>query len=84
MNDIVEESGQFIKKITRLQTIVGMRSDYYADRGTVRNALELRLQPPDKYYSLQLVDEPRGDTLSGDGDQYECVVGGSSNTRAPP
>lgn len=63
VNDIVEESGQFIKKITRLQTIVGMRSDYYADRGTVRNALELRLQPkPDKYYSLQLVDDPRGAT----------------------
>ncbi len=63
VNGIVEESGDFIRKITRLQTIVGMRSDYYASRGTVRNALELRLQPkPDKYYSLQLVDDPRGAT----------------------
>ncbi|MCA9538593.1 MAG: MCE family protein [Myxococcales bacterium] len=63
VNDLVEESGQFIKQITRLQTIVAMRSDYYFGRGDVRNAAELRLQPrPDKYYMLQLVDDPRGRT----------------------
>ena len=63
MNTLVEESGRFVTQFTRLQTVVAMRSEYYLSRGTVRNALELRLQPrQDKYYSLALVDDPRGVT----------------------
>ena len=63
MNTLMEESGTFVKQITRLQTVVGMRSDVYTNRGTVRNALELRLQPrPDKYYTVSLIDDPRGRT----------------------
>ena len=61
MNALLEESGRFIRQYTRMQTIVAMHSDYYTGRGAVRNALEVRLQPrPDKYYSLQLIDDPRG------------------------
>ena len=63
VNALLEESNQFVKKLTRLQTVVGMRSDVYAQRGTVRNAFELRLMPkPDKYYMLSLIDDPRGRT----------------------
>ena len=63
LNELVEESGVFVRQFTRLQTVVGMSSELYADRGSVRNAMELRLQPrPDKYYSLELVDDPRGRT----------------------
>lgn len=63
VNDLVDESGSFVRQITRLQTIVAMRADYYISRGAVRNAVDLKLQPrPDKYYLLSLVDDPRGAT----------------------
>ena len=79
VNALVEESGSFVRRITRLQTIVAMRSDYYSGRGTVRNAFELRLQPkPDKYYSLSLVDDPRGRT------RFRETVTNSSNSDNDP
>jgi phospholipid/cholesterol/gamma-HCH transport system substrate-binding protein len=79
VNALVEESGNFVKQITRLQTIVGMRTDVYANRGTVRNALELRLQPkPDKYYTLSLIDDPRGRT------RYRETVTNTSDSNLDP
>ena len=61
VNSLISESGSFIKKITRLQTIVGMNSDYYFNGASVRNAFEVRLRPrPDKYYSIALIDDPNG------------------------
>ncbi|MEE2755650.1 MAG: MlaD family protein [Myxococcota bacterium] len=79
MNTLMEESGTFVKQITRLQTVVGMRSDVYTNRGTVRNALEVRLQPrPDKYYTLSLIDDPRGLT------RYRETVTNTSNSELDP
>ncbi len=61
--DLVEESSQFVRRITRLQTIVAMRSEYYLGQTAVKNYLSIRFQPkPDKYYMLSLVDDPRGST----------------------
>ena len=49
--------------ISRLQTIVGLRSEYGFISNTLRNTVELRLQPrEDKYYLLEFVDDPRGAT----------------------
>lgn len=63
VNELVDESGSFVKQITRLQTIVAMRADYYINQGSMRTAVDLKLQPrPDKYYMLSLVDDPRGNT----------------------
>lgn len=63
VEELVDESGAFVRQITRMQTIVAMRADYYFVRGSVRNALDLKLQPrPDKYYMISLVDDPRGNT----------------------
>lgn len=63
VNDLVDESGSFVRQITRLQTIVAIRADYYVSRGAVRNQVDLKLQPrPDKYYLFSLVDDPRGAT----------------------
>lgn len=79
LNELVEESSVFVRQFTRLQTVVGMSSELYADRGSVRNAMELRLQPrPDKYYSLELVDDPRGKTRF-----TELVTTSSSSTVDP-
>jgi phospholipid/cholesterol/gamma-HCH transport system substrate-binding protein len=61
VNELVDETGHFVKQITRLQTIVGLRSEYYLGATAVKNYFSLALQPhPDKYYLLQLVDDPRG------------------------
>ncbi len=61
--ELVEESSQFVRRITRLQTIVAMRSEYYLGQTAVKNYLTIRFQPkPDKYYLLSLVDDPRGST----------------------
>jgi len=79
VNNLVEESGNFVKQLTRLQTVVGMRSDFYSNRGTVRNALELRLKPkPDKYYTLSLIDDPRGRT------RYRETVTNTSDSNLDP
>ena len=79
VSTLVSESGQFVKKITRLQTVVGMNSDYYFNGATVRNAFEVRLRPrPDKYYSLQLIDDPRGLT------RFKETVTSSSDSDTDP
>lgn len=47
--------------IARLQTIVGLRSEYSFISNTLRSYVELRLQPrEDKYYLLEFIDDPRG------------------------
>src|SRR4030095_175930 len=47
----------------RLQTIVGLRSDYNFLANTIKSYVELRLQPrEDKYYLIELINDPRGKT----------------------
>ncbi|MBI5515828.1 MAG: MCE family protein [Deltaproteobacteria bacterium] len=54
LNDVVQP-------IARLQTIVGLRSEYNFIANTLKSYVELRLQPrEDKYYLLELIDDPRG------------------------
>lgn len=61
VNELIEESGRFVTQLTRLQTIVAMRSEYYMSQQASKNYFTLKLQPkPDKYYMIQLVDDPRG------------------------
>lgn len=61
LTEVVDESSRFIRKVTRLQTIVALRSEYYLGETAVKNYFSLKLQPkPDKYYMLQLIDDPRG------------------------
>lgn len=63
MTDLVDEGGRFVRRLTRLQFQVAMRAEYYLSQGSVKNYLELRLQPrPDKYYLIQIVDDPKGST----------------------
>ena len=79
VNDLVDESGAFVRQITRLQTIVAIRADYYLGRGAVRNQVDLKLQPkPDKYYLLSLVDDPRGATSV-----TETVISSSDSSEDP-
>ena len=58
---IAEGVGDFVGKVDRLQTIVGLRSDYQFLAGTIKSYVEVRIQPrEDKYYSLEVVNDPRG------------------------
>jgi phospholipid/cholesterol/gamma-HCH transport system substrate-binding protein len=58
---VAEGVGEFVGGISRLQTVVVLRTDYqFLTRG-VKSYVELRLQPrEDKYYSIEVVNDPRG------------------------
>jgi phospholipid/cholesterol/gamma-HCH transport system substrate-binding protein len=59
----VEDVGELVGGIGRLQTVVGLRADYNFLANTIKTYVEIRLQPAeDKYYSIELVNDPRGRT----------------------
>ena len=58
---ITEDAGGFIKSLTRLQTIVGLRSEYNILANTLKTYVAIQVAPrPDKYYLIELIDDPRG------------------------
>ena len=58
---ITEDAGGFIRSLTRLQTIVGLRSEYNILANTLKTYVAIQVQPrPDKYYLIELIDDPRG------------------------
>ncbi|MFN3197576.1 MAG: MlaD family protein [Bradymonadia bacterium] len=64
INDVVDDTGTLIRRFTRLQMVVALRSELYLADNSTKNYFSLKIQPrPDKYYLLQLVDDPRGSTI---------------------
>jgi len=60
---VVEDVGDFVGTLHRFQTIVGLRADYNFVSNTIKNYVELRLQPSeDKYYEIDVINDPRGFT----------------------
>jgi phospholipid/cholesterol/gamma-HCH transport system substrate-binding protein len=60
---VAEGVNDYVQNIVRLKTIVGLRSDYNFLANTLKTYVSLRLQPrEDKYYELELIDDPRGFT----------------------
>ncbi len=60
---IAEGVGSFVGSLNRVQTIVTLRNDFQFLAGTVKSFVEVRIQPrEDKYYSLEVVNDPRGAT----------------------
>ena len=60
---VAEGVNDYVGGISRLQTIVGLRSDYNFLANTLKSYVELRLQPAeDKYYVIELINDPRGYT----------------------
>lgn len=76
---VAESVGEFVGGLSRLQTIVVLRTDYqFLTRG-VKSYLELRLQPrEDKYYLIEVVNDPRGST------RIERTSVTTNNTNQPP
>ena len=76
---VAETVNEFVGGVSRLQTIVMMRTDYQFLASTVKSYIELRLQPrEDKYYVIEVVNEPRGLTL------YEQIDVDTTNPNDPP
>jgi phospholipid/cholesterol/gamma-HCH transport system substrate-binding protein len=58
---VAEGVNDYVQNISRLQTIVGLRSDYNFLANSIKSYVSLRLQPTeDKYYEVELVNDPRG------------------------
>ncbi len=63
LSETVEDVSALASTIAGLQTEVGLQSTWLTGQGTSKNIVSLRLAPrPDKYYLLEIVDEPRGIT----------------------
>jgi phospholipid/cholesterol/gamma-HCH transport system substrate-binding protein len=64
---VAEDVGEFTGRLSRLQTIINLRSDFQFRSQAVKSFVELRLQPrEDKYYSIEIVNDPRGRTTIED------------------
>ncbi len=58
---VAEGVGDLVGGVSRLQTIVQLRSDYNFLANTLKTYVQLRLQPrEDRYYYIELVNDPRG------------------------
>ena len=76
---VAEDVGEFVGGLSRLQTIVTMRTDYQFLSSTVKSYVELRIQPrEDKYYLIEVVNDPRGLT------HFEQVDVDTTNPNDPP
>jgi phospholipid/cholesterol/gamma-HCH transport system substrate-binding protein len=63
VEEVAEGVNNIVGGIARLQTIVGLRSEYLFLTNAFKNYLEVRIAPSeDRYIMIQLVDDPRGQT----------------------
>jgi phospholipid/cholesterol/gamma-HCH transport system substrate-binding protein len=62
IGDTVEDLSNFANRLTGLETEVSVKSDYLVYQDDAKITVGLRLIPkPDKYYLIEVVDDPRGD-----------------------
>jgi phospholipid/cholesterol/gamma-HCH transport system substrate-binding protein len=61
VEQITSDAGSFIRSITRLQTLVGLRSEYNVLANTLKTYVAIELQSkPDRFFLIELIDDPRG------------------------
>lgn len=76
---VVQDVGELVGGVGRLQTVVGLRTDYNFLANTIKSYVELRLQPTeDKYYAIEIVNDPRGRT------RFEQIDVDTTNPNDPP
>ncbi len=76
---VAESVGEFVGGLSRVQTVVGLRTDYQFLANTVKTYFSLRIQPrEDKYYLIEVINDPRGST------RIEQINVESSNPNDPP
>lgn len=61
VEQITEDVRGFVGGITRLQTLVGLRSEYNILANSLKTYVAVQLQSrPDKFFLIELIDDPRG------------------------
>lgn len=61
LSETVDDVADFAQRFTRTQTEIGLRTEFLVNQASAKNTISLRLIPkPDKYYLIELVDDPRG------------------------
>jgi phospholipid/cholesterol/gamma-HCH transport system substrate-binding protein len=61
LDSITEDASGLVRSVSRMQTIVGLRSEYNYLASTFKNYFMVTLAPrPDKFYLIEIVDDPRG------------------------
>lgn len=61
LQETIDGVSDYAGRLVRLKTEVQIKSEYLAAQRAAKNTLGLRLIPrPDKYYLVELVDDPRG------------------------
>src|SRR5205823_3291431 len=61
VEEITQDAGGFVKSLTSLQTIVGLRTEYNLISRAFKSYLSVTLMPhPDKFYLIELVEDSRG------------------------
>lgn len=61
VEEVVRDAGSLVKSFTELQTVVGLRSEYNFEAGSIKTYVTIELWPrPDKFYLIELIDDPRG------------------------
>lgn len=60
-NTAVSNINEFLNLITRIETTIDVRSEIFANADVAKTYLGVRIQPGlDRYYELQVIDDPRG------------------------
>jgi len=60
---VAEGINEYVDRLAQVQTVVGLRADYNFLSNTIKSYVSIRLQPrEDKYYEIELINDPRGFT----------------------
>lgn len=79
VEQVVDDISDFAGSINRLRVNVELRSEYLYRQSTVKNHINLTLQPrPDKFYFFQVVADPKGQS------SRTQTITTSSDSSAPP
>lgn len=61
ITDAITDVSDYATRLTSLQMEVGLNASYLLTQGRAKNGISLRIIPkPDKYYLLEVIDDPRG------------------------
>jgi len=80
LDNITDDISGITRGVNRLQTIVGLRTEYNYLAGTLKSYVQVYLYPrPDKFYLIELVDDPRGYRKAQNVVGYNSTVGAYSD-----
>jgi phospholipid/cholesterol/gamma-HCH transport system substrate-binding protein len=61
VEQITEDASSFVRGVSRLQTILGLRMEYNYLARTFKTYFQIQLAPrPDKFFLIEVADDPRG------------------------